>query len=642
MLPPDPPRPDEPPDIAAVCEREARYRALFARIDQGFCICAMVVDAAAMPVDYRFVEINNAFVEMTGLPADAVGRTACEMVPALEQHWVDTFARVGLGGESLHFQNASEAIGRSFDVFATPVPPHGHFALVFTDITARRLAQEALQDRERRTRLLADTAPAMLWVTNADDRLQFLSRSWFEQTGQTEADAYADGDGWQAAIHPDDRAITTEAFRAGVAARAPFALEYRLRHAGGTYRWVLDNGRPRYDETGAWLGYIGSVVDVHERVEAREALREAGRRKDEFLAVLAHELRNPLAPIRTGLEILRRGDADQAADRAVRAMMARQVDHMVRLVDDLLDVSRLSTGRIQLQRTAVALRDVVSSAVDANRAAIDARQLHLALDVEDATVDVDPTRFLQVLSNLLHNATKFTPDGGRIDVTARLTSSAGAPPVLTVSVRDDGEGIDEALQPSVFEPFSQGAAHGTTGLGIGLALAKQLVELHEGTIEVTSEGPGRGSCFTVRVPVRGGVGDEPVGDASAVAVPPGRRVLVIDDNRDAADGMALLIELMGVTAQVAYDGSSALEAAAAFRPDVVLLDLGMPGVDGYDVCRALREQPGGQDLSIVAVTGWGQERDRRRTVDAGFDAHLTKPVGIEQIEQLLVAPPRRA
>jgi PAS domain S-box-containing protein len=641
MLPTDPPLPHVPTDDAAVREREARYRALFARIDQGFCVCAMIVDAAGAPVDYRFVEINDAFVEMTGLPADAVGRTAREMVPALEQHWVDTYARVGLGGESLHFESSSLAMGRSFDVFATPVPPHGHFALVFTDVTARRQAEAALQTRERHTRLLADTAPAILWVTDADHRLGFISRGWYLHTGLTSDDIEGTELGWFRAVHPDERAAVRDEFLRHASAREPVALEYRQAQADGSWRFVLDTGHPRVDEDGHWLGYIGSIVDVHERVQSREALREAGRRKDEFLAVLAHELRNPLAPIRTGLDILRRGEADPAAARTVWPMMARQVDHMVRLVDDLLDVSRLSTGRIELQRRPVPLRDIVSNAVDANRAAIESRHQILTLDVPDVTVDVDPTRFLQVLSNLLHNAAKFTSGGGRIDLQARLDATAGRSASLTVTVRDDGEGIDEALLAHVFEPFAQGPAHGASGLGIGLALARQLAELHGGTIDVASDGPGRGSCFTVCVPMEQvslHASDEV---AATAALPAGRRVLVVDDNQDAADGMAMLIELMGVAVRVAYDGRNALATAEAFRPDLVLLDLGMPVVDGYDVCRTLRQQPGGEALSIVALTGWGQESDRRRTHEAGFDDHLTKPIEPAQVERLLAEPPRR-
>jgi PAS domain S-box-containing protein len=641
MLTPELPRPDAPPDEAAVREREARYRALFARIDQGFCICEMIVDASGTPIDYRFVEINDAFTEMTGLPIDAVGRTARDMVPALEQHWVDTYARVGLGGESLHFESTSSAMGRSFDVFATPVPPNGHFALVFTDVTARRQAEEALQARERHTRLLADTAPAILWVTDVDHRLGFISRGWYLHTGLTPDDTEGTELGWLRAVHPDERAAVSDEFLRHASARKPVVLEYRQAQADGSWRFVLDTGQPRTDEDGRWLGYIGSIVDVHERVQAREALREAGRRKDEFLAVLAHELRNPLAPIRTGLDILRRSDADPASARAVWSMMARQVDHMVRLVDDLLDVSRLSTGRIQLQRRPVPLRDIVSNAVDANRAAIESRHQVLTLDVPDVTVDVDPTRFLQVLSNLLHNAAKFTSDGGHIDVEARLDTTPDRATSLTVIVRDDGEGIDEALLPRVFEPFAQGPAHGTSGLGIGLALARQLAELHGGTIDVTSAGSGRGSCFTVGIPMEQVSLPASEEVAATTALPGGRRVLVVDDNQDAADGMAMLIELMGVAVRVAYDGRSALAAAEAFRPDLVLLDLGMPVVDGYEVCRTLREQPDGDAMSIVALTGWGQESDRRRTQDAGFDDHLTKPIEPAQVERLLTEPPRR-
>ena len=617
-----------------------RYRTLFSRIDQGFCVCQMIVDDSGTAVDYRFLEINEAFCGMTGLPTDAVGRTALEMVPNLEPRWVDTYARVGLGGQALRFEESSDAMGRSFDVFATPVEPHGCFALVFTDITARRQAEAALRLSEARFRTMADTAPAVLWVTDIDNRLEFLSRGWFEQTGQEVADAYASGFGWLAMVHPDDREAASRELATRAAAREPLTIEYRLRQADGSYRWALDAGRPRFDEHGEWLGYIGSVFDVHDRTEAREALRDAARRKDEFVAVLAHELRNPLAPIRTGLDVLRRTSSQEPVPMQVRAMMERQVAHMVRLVDDLLDVSRLATGKITLQLQRSALRDLVHNAVDANRAVLDAGHLALDIDVPDVHVDVDPTRFVQIVSNLLHNATKFTKAHGHVRITGTLVRDVDAAPWLDLVVADDGEGIPEEMLATIFEPFTQGPAHGSHGLGIGLALARQLTELHGGQIEAHSGGAGTGSRFSVRMPAQvPGVGlleVDPAPRTPATA----RRVVVIDDNRDAADSMALLVSALGAQAEVGYDGAEALSRVREQQPDLVLLDLGMPLMDGFEVCRRIRAEPHGAAISIVAVTGWGQEQDRKRTREAGFDGHLTKPVDPETLERVLARPPR--
>jgi len=389
------------------------------------------------------------------------------------------------------------------------------------------------------------------------------------------------------------------------------------------------------------------AADLLERHEAEAALRrserdlrEADRRKNEFLAVLAHELRNPLAPVRTGLELIRlAGDSREAVER-VRGMMERQVGQMVRLIDDLLDVSRISSGKIRLQREISPLAPLVHGAVEANRAAIDTAHLELALDLPATMVwiDVDTTRFVQVLSNILQNAVKFTPEGGRILIEGRLAKRPhDGVEVLTISVSDSGVGISEDMIGRVFELFTQddaAAGRSHSGLGIGLALARRLMELHGGTVDVYSDGPGHGSRFTVRIPVARHV--EPL--AARVArqrrAAIGQKVLVIDDNLDAANTVALLVESLGNACEVAYDGETGLARALALRPSVILLDIGMPGMDGYQTCRQLRSALG-PDVVIVAVTGWGQEQDKDDAYRAGFSAHLTKPADPAALEHLL-------
>ena len=364
-----------------------------------------------------------------------------------------------------------------------------------------------------------------------------------------------------------------------------------------------------------------------ERARAEEQLREASTRKDEFLAMLAHELRNPLAPIRTGLELIRRrGDTAGSVER-VRGMMERQVGHMVRLIDDLLDVSRITSGKIALQRAPTSLGSLVHSAVEANRAAMAGKHIELSVELptDDCVVDVDPTRFVQILSNLLHNAAKFTNNGGSVCISATLAPPAGeAVPQLSISVLDSGIGISPALLPRVFDLFTQGETRSSQpGLGIGLALARRLVELHGGHLDARSQGLGRGSEFVIQLPL---ATTEPVSAAEKHAHEQrlDRRILVVDDNEDAANATAMLIEEMGGDARVAYDGESALEMLQEYEPDVILLDIGMRGANGYETCQRIRRVLGNRVL-LVALTGFGQEQDKEKAARAGFDAHITKP-----------------
>jgi signal transduction histidine kinase len=387
-----------------------------------------------------------------------------------------------------------------------------------------------------------------------------------------------------------------------------------------------------------FLDLLGrQAADLIERSQARQALRDSerelrenDRRKDEFLAVLAHELRNPLVPIRTGVELLKRVPDQPTLVEKIRPMMDRQVRHVVRLIDDLLDVSRIATGKIVLQRQPVMLSNLVNSVVEANRGAITAAGLKLNVHLDDPhrLLEVDPTRLSQVIGNILHNATKFTPEGGTITLVADEEPATGASGRdLVLRIADTGIGIHKDLLPTIFGLFTQVhsdsfSRHG--GLGIGLALARKLVELHGGTIRADSPGPGLGTEFTVRIPAT-------LPQLELVAAPSpsyrldDQRILVVDDNVDAADSTALLITQLGGEVKVAYDGMNALELLTTFDASLVLLDIGMPGLDGYETCARMRRAKG-DSLRIVAVTGWGQEEDRRRAAQAGFNAHLTKPV----------------
>jgi CheY-like chemotaxis protein len=372
-----------------------------------------------------------------------------------------------------------------------------------------------------------------------------------------------------------------------------------------------------------------------ERIEAEEALRAADRRKDEFLATLAHELRNPLAPIRNALYLMQTSQEGGEVTASARAVIERQLNQLVRLVDDLLDVSRISTGKLALRRERVELRSVVQNAVEAAESLIHARghKLELETPPPGVYVDADPTRLAQVFLNLLNNAAKFTDPGGRIEFRARVQGDE-----LLAVVRDNGIGIASDVVETIFEIFAQGdrsLERSTSGLGVGLSLARSLVELHGGTLEAKSEGPGRGAEFTVRIP-------DAVSTAAPRAVAPAvvrdardadHRILIADDNRDFATSLAALLRSMGNEVRIEHDGASAAAAAAEYRPDFAFLDIGLPKLNGFDVARRLRgDHP---QCVLVAVTGWAQESDRALAKDAGFDAYLVKPVELDRVQAVL-------
>jgi CheY-like chemotaxis protein/nitrogen-specific signal transduction histidine kinase len=386
----------------------------------------------------------------------------------------------------------------------------------------------------------------------------------------------------------------------------------------------------------------GIAIDITDRLRAEEALREADQRKDEFLAMLAHELRNPLAATRNAVEVL--GLPDVGADQAgrARAVIGRQVRHLVRMVDDLLDVSRLLRGKVAVRPEPVDLADVLTAAAELARPHLDARGHALAMTLPDRPVGVtgDRVRLTQVVANLLDNAAKFTDRPGRITLAGGVEEDRAV-----IRVRDPGVGIPPGLLPTVFDLFVQGdqsAARTRGGLGIGLTLVKRLVELHGGTVEANSEGLGRGSEFVVRLPIADGgsrVADSEAGNPpSAIRNPQSRRVLVVDDNVDAAEGLATLLRAAGHTVATAHSGPAALEAVPAFRPDAVVLDIGLPGMDGYNVARRLRQLPGpAAGALLVALTGYGQDEYRRRSRAAGFDRHLIKPVDLTELLGLIAA-----
>ena len=487
---------------------EEKYRTLVESIDEGFCVIEMIYDDQGNPVDYRFLEINPAFEEQTGL-RNAEGKLMLELEPKHERHWFNIYGKIALTGESARF------------------------------------VQEA----------------------------RHLGERWF--------DVYA--------------------FRVG---------EPEERTVGVLFR------------------------DISERMRMVAQLRESDRMKDEFLAVLGHELRNPLAPMQTGLELIEHAHANpELLDRIV-PMMRRQLSHLVRLVDDLLDMSRVTRGRIALQRDVLELNAPVEAAIEQVRGLIEERNhiLRLRFAPSGVFVNGDFERLTQVVANLLTNAAKYSDPGGVITVTTASEHNQAI-----IRVRDTGLGIPPSALDSLFQLFSQIAAHPNRecggGLGIGLALSRSLVEMHGGSIEARSEGSGCGSEFVVQLPLPDSQSQVCRAPPSAPVEHTSKRILIVDDNVDAADALHMLLETHGNTVTTAYNGPDALQVVERFQPDLVLLDLGLPGMDGVEVAQRMRSN--GVRTRIIAITGWGQDRDRARTKAAGFDDHLTKPVNTRQLFQVL-------
>ncbi|MBC8025837.1 MAG: response regulator [Steroidobacteraceae bacterium] len=496
----------------------------------------------------------------------------------------------------------------------------------------------ALETSEKLYRAIGESINYGVWVCDAEGRNIYTSDSLLRLVGQTAQQAAEFG--WGEILHPDDVDDTLAAWKECARTGNNWYREHRMLGVDGKYHSILAQGVPIRDEAGRVQRWAGINLDISRLKNTERALIEADRRKDEFLATLAHELRNPLAPIRNAVRILDSDAADDRQRKWGREVISRQVHRMSLLLDDLLDVSRITRNQLELKRDYVDLKTVVTDAVETARPLLDAKKhkLTVSLPPENLKLEADPLRLSQVLGNLLTNAAKYTDPDGNIELSAQIQNTE-----LVISIKDDGIGLSPEVIPGLFTMFSQvnsAIDRAEGGLGIGLSLVKGLTALHGGRVEAKSEGLGRGSEFIVRLPHKvlaplGKVAEEATGGAANASAVRRGCVLVVDDNRDAAESLSLVLGFSGYAVLTAFNGADALETGSRERPQAALIDIGMPGMSGHEVARRIRLEAWGKHAVLIALTGWGQDADKQLAIAAGFDEHMTKPVDPGDVEELL-------
>jgi PAS domain S-box-containing protein len=502
---------------------------------------------------------------------------------------------------------------------------------------SERLRSElALQESEAKFRTIANAMPQMVWATLPDGNHDYYNQRWYDFTGMPEGST--DGDGWKDIFHPEDQQRAWDLWQHCLLTGDPYEIQYRLRHRSGVYRWTLGRALPVRNDTGKIIRWMGTCTDIHDQKLAEESLREADVRKDEFLAMLAHELRNPLAPISAAAQFLQMGAHDEARVRQTSQIIGRQVHHLTSLVDDLLDVSRVTRGLVELDNAQIDIGQVVADAVEQVTPLIRTRRhrLDLHLTPEIPLVMGDQKRLVQVVVNLLNNAAKYTREGGQLLLETEVSGAH-----VLIRITDNGIGMTPELVARAFDLFAQAersSDRSSGGLGLGLALVRSLVDLHHGTVSCKSAGPDKGSTFTVclpRLPVDGRQADAPASGPSSHKGAAPLRILVVDDNVDAASMLSMLLEVDGHQVTTEYDSLAALERARVEAPQVCILDIGLPGMDGNELAQRLRALPQMAGAMLIAVTGYGRENDRKQTLAAGFDHHLVKPVDTEKLTAIL-------
>jgi PAS domain S-box-containing protein len=607
----------------------------------------LIADALPVLISYvdaqhRYRFNNRLYEEWFGLePEEILGRHVREVLGDAAYAAIRPRIDAALAGGRVDFEAELPYVSgaRNVEVHYMPdIGPgnvvRGCFALI-EDISERKRAEQALHDAQSSLSmaLRAGRAGSFDWDIAGDVNV------WSDETlalhGFKPGEFARTREAWLACVHPDDRPGMLQALERALA-DGEIAVEYRIRvNDTGEVRWIHVRGQVIYDEARRPRRMLGINADITERKQAEEALREADRRKDEFLAMLAHELRNPLAPIRNIAHILKNENLDAATLRRNSELLQRQANQLARLVDDLLDVARITRGTIELQKEPVSIQSILDAALETVQPLFTLKRQTVStnLGATSLRVEGDPVRLSQAFGNILANAAKYSPDRAMIDVSVEESGDEAI-----VRVRDEGIGIDPKDLPHIFDLFMQADRsldRGQGGIGVGLTIVKVLVEMHGGRVEAHSAGLGHGSELTIRLPRLLSTAPlsspAPVAPRSTVQ----RRILVVDDNPDSAESLALLLKIAGHETQVAHDGASALAALEHFPPDIVLLDIGLPGMDGYVVARLIRERFPMSSRRLYALTGYGREEDQERALSSGFDGHLTKPVDPERLLRLM-------
>lgn len=608
--------------------------------------------------DMHYLAASRRWVSDHRFGEPVLGRSHYDVLPDIPERWKEVHRRALAGEVIAKDEDRFDRADGTVQWLNWEVRPWhnacggvGGIVISMEEISERKRSVEALLKSEERFRAIFEKAGNGIAIADCDGRLREINPAFCEMLGYAREELVG-GLAFDL-VHPDDQPMNLREFqrlRQGEVTALEF--EHRYLRKDGKSVWVRKSASLLLDKAGRLEAILALVTDITDRRRMERELLETGRQKDEFLATLAHELRNPLAPIRNAVYILQKPDGDDPAarDRArsLLAMVEKQVDHLVRLVDDLLEVSRVTNGKIELKKEQCDLNVILRHAVDTSQPFIQSGGHSLMVEIPSSplTLDADPVRLAQVFANILNNAAKYTENGGRIWLKAERSGDE-----VIVSVRDNGIGILPEMLPRVFDPFTQSnhaRCRAQGGLGLGLALVHSLVQMHGGQVEVRSEGCDRGSEFVVRLPIGVAVSSEEERKWRAAAAPdPSRRVLVVDDDRAVADSSAMLFECLGVDVRVAYEGGAALSEVAEFKPHLAFVDIGMPGMDGYETARQIRMLPEGKDLVLAALSGWGQEDDCRRSMEAGFNHHFVKPIAIDVLENLLTSiqsrrPPRPA
>jgi len=629
-------------ELASMAAESERQRRLYETVLSNTPDLVYVFD-----LEHRFTYANAVLLQMWGKTfEESVGKTCWELGyepwhAAMHDREIEQVkaTKAPIRGE-VPFNGAFGR--RIYDYIFVPIlGPDGEVEAVAgttRDVTERKQFEEELRDSELRFRTITNASPQMVWTALPDGTIDYHNAQFYHfvgaEAGRAEGTAWAEN-----MLHPDDRQAGHARWVHSVASGEPYEATYRLRHHSGEYRWILARALPLRSENGEIIKWLGTDTDIHEAKLTEEALQEANHRKDEFLAMLAHELRNPLAPISAAAQVLRLAPHNPDKVRQYSEVISRQVSHMTTLVNDLLDVSRVTRGMVQLEKAPVDVKLVVTSAAEQVHPLVEAGRHTLALQLGSAPAGVlgDRARLIQVTANLLANAAKYTPPGGRITLSLDVEDG-----VVRIAVLDNGNGIEPALLPHIFDLFVQGKRtpdRAQGGLGLGLALVKNIVNMHGGQVAAHSAGPGQGSRFTVELPAAGQL-PQPAASAPATVATTHRalRIMLVDDNFDAATTLSALLDAAGHLVQTINDPRDAVGAALVNPPDVFILDIGMPLIDGHALARQLRAQPALSGALYVALTGYGQSSDRESSRQAGFDRHFVKPVDADGLLAALEAP----